>query len=222
MRILHVEDDPTAAQAVERMLKSKGYACQTTAFGEEAVELAMDGHYDIILLDIMLPDIDGYEVLLRLQAAGVQTPVLIQSGMIGRDEMEKGVGFGVEDYLVKPFSRGELEDRIGAVIGRVAKMAVPARRHPDHYDRRQETRGEHDARRTHPRHLTLKSGQIVDRNAHYVTDCLILNLSADGAAIQLADFFGVPTAFVLKVQNGESHDCEVCWQHGKKIGVRFL
>ncbi len=109
MRVLQVEDDPTAAQAVEQMLKAKGYACQTTAYGEEAVELAMDNHYDIILLDIMLPDIDGYEVLRRLQIAGVHTPVLIQSGIIGRDEMEKGVGFGVEDYLVKPFRSSLLE-----------------------------------------------------------------------------------------------------------------
>ncbi len=93
MRVLQVEDDPTAAQAVEQMLKSKGYACETTAYGEQAVALATHNDYDIILLDIMLPDIDGYEVLRRLQAAQVHTPVLIQSGLIGRDELEKGAGW---------------------------------------------------------------------------------------------------------------------------------
>lgn len=222
MRVLQVEDDPTAAKAVEQMLKSRGYACQTTAYGEEAVELATDNPYDIILLDIMLPDIDGYEVLRRLQAAGVHTPVLIQSGIIGRDEMEKGVGFGVEDYLVKPFSRSELEDRIGNVMGRIAEVAVPERNHPDHYDRREDTRDRSDARRSHPRQRTLKSGQVVYQNANCVADCLILNISGGGAAIQLADFFNVPTSFVLKVHHGDSYDCEVCWQHGKKVGVRFL
>ena len=74
MRVLQVEDDPVTARAVEQMMKSKGYACWTTAYGEEAVELATDTDFDLILLDIMLPDIDGYEVLRRLQAARVGTP----------------------------------------------------------------------------------------------------------------------------------------------------
>ncbi len=139
MRVLQVEDDPAAARAVEQMMKSKGYACRTTAFGEEAVNLAMDSHFDLILLDIMLPDIDGYEVLRRLQAANVATPVLIQSGIIGRDEMEKGVGFGVEDYLVKPFNRNELDERIDAVMARVDQMATAAPSHPDSYDRRDDS-----------------------------------------------------------------------------------
>ncbi len=118
MRVLQVEDDPTAAQTIEKMLKSKGYACETTAYGEQAVALATHNDYDIILLDIMLPDIDGYEVLRRLQAAQVHTPVLIQSGLIGRDELEKGVGFGIDDYLVKPFTRSELAERIETTLQR--------------------------------------------------------------------------------------------------------
>ena len=113
MRVLQVEDDPAAATAVEQMMKSRGYSCQTTAYGEEAVALATDNPYDLILLDIMLPDIDGYEVLRRLQEAGVHTPVLIESVIVGRDELEKGVGFGVENYLVKPLSRNELDENIG-------------------------------------------------------------------------------------------------------------
>ena len=124
MRVLQVEDDPTAAQAVEKMLKSKGYACETTAYGELAVELASQNDYDIILLDIMLPDIDGYEVLRRLQAAQVHTPVLIQSGIIGRDELEKGAGFGVDDYLVKPFTRSELAERIETALTAILSRHV--------------------------------------------------------------------------------------------------
>ncbi len=222
MRVLQVEDDPTAAQAVEQMLKSKGCVCETTAYGEHAVELAKGNDYDIILLDIMLPDIDGYEVLRRLQAAQVHTPVLIQSGLIGRNEMEKGVGFGVDDYLIKPFTRSELEECIESTLGRAAeesKLTVAPRN--DEFDRRGQARDDDDHRRQHARMRTLKSGQIVYNNANCVADCLILNLSDGGAALQAADFFDFPSNFVLKLHHGESYRCEVCWQHGKKLGVRF-
>lgn len=226
MRVLQVEDDPTAAKAVEQMMKSRGYTCQTTAFGEEAVALATDNDYDLILLDIMLPDIDGYEVLRQLQAAGVHTPVLIQSGIIGRDEMEKGVGFGVEDYLVKPFSRSELDARIGTVMSRVDKIApastTAAPGHPDSYDRRDDSRDEEAIRRSHSRIRTLKGGQIVYNNANCIADCLILNMSDGGAALQATDAVDFPIQVTLKEKQGKSYKCEVCWQHGKKLGVRFI
>ena len=224
MRVLQVEDDPTAAQAVEKMLKSKGYACETTAYGELAVELASQNDYDIILLDIMLPDIDGYEVLRRLQAAQVHTPVLIQSGIIGRDELEKGAGFGVDDYLVKPFTRSELAERIETALQRPSDTEpATGTRRPDKVDRRTAPRSnDEDIRRQHDRTRTLKSGQIVYNNANCVADCLILNLSEGGAALQAADFFDVPSTFMLKIHHGETYRCEVCWQHGKKLGVRFV
>lgn len=224
MRVLQVEDDSTAAQAVEKMLKSKGYACETTAYGEQAVALATHNDYDIILLDIMLPDIDGYEVLRRLQAAQVHTPVLIQSGLIGRDELEKGVGFGVDDYLVKPFTRSELTERIETALRRSNDAEPPtSTRRPDKFDRRVRARDDdEESRRQQHRKRTLKSGQIVYNNANCIADCLILNLSEGGAALQAADFFDFPSAFVLKVHHGETYRCEVCWQLGKKLGVRFV
>jgi DNA-binding response OmpR family regulator len=224
MRGLQVEDDPTAAQAAEKMLKSKGYACETTAYGEQAVALATHNDYDIILLDIMLPDIDGYEVLRRLQAAQVHTPVLIQSGLIGRDEVDKGVGFGVDDYLVKPFTGSELAERIESALQRPddTEPATGTRR-PDKFDRRAALRDDdEESRRQQHRKRTLKSGQIVYNNANCIADCLILNLSEGGAALQAADFFDVPSTFVLKVHHGETYRCEVCWQLGKKLGVRFV
>jgi len=228
MRVLHVEDDPAAARAVEQMMKSKGYACRTTAFGEEAVELAADNDFDLILLDIMLPDIDGYEVLRRLQAANVRTPVLIQSGIIGRDEMEKGAGFGVENCLVKPFSRNELDERIGAVMAGVDRMAqvdrmagaVPG--NPDSDDRRDNPRDDEEVRRNHPRIRTLKGGQIIYNNANCIADCLILNMSGGGASLQATDAIDWPTRVTLKEKQGKSYKCEVCWQHGKMLGVRFI
>ncbi len=222
MRVLQVEDDPAAARAVEQMMKSKGYACQTTAYGEEAVVLATDNQYDLILLDIMLPDIDGYEVLRRLQAAQVRTPVLIQSGIIGRDQMEKGVGFGVEDYLVKPFSRNELDERIDAVMARVEQMATAAPGRPDNDDRRGDLRDDDDIRRDHTRVRTLKGGQIIYNNASCIADCLILNMSDGGASLQASDAIDLPNHFTLKDNQDQSYDCEVRWQHGRKLGVRFI
>ena len=222
MRVLQVEDDPAAARAVEQMMKSKGYACRTTAYGEEAVELATDYQFDLILLDIMLPDIYGYEVLRRLRTANVNTPVLIQSGIIGRDEMDKGVGFGVEDYLVKPFGRNELDQRIDAVMARVDQMATAAPSHLDSYDRRDDSRDDAEVRRTHPRIRTLKGGQIIYNNANCVADCLILNMSDGGAALQATDAIELPIHVTLKEKQGKSYKSEVCWQHGKKLGVRFI
>ncbi len=222
MRVLQVEDDPAAAQAVEQMMASKGYTCQTTAYGAEAVALAVENDYDLILLDIMLPDIDGYEVLRQLQAAGIQAPVLIQSGMIDRDEMEKGVSFGFENYLVKPFSRNELDERIGAVMARVGQMAPTTLAYPDNYDRRDDFRDDGEVRRSHARIRTLKGGQIIYNNANCVADCLILNLSDSGAALQATDAITLPTRVTLKEKRGKSYQCEICWQHGKKLGVRFI
>ena len=222
MRVLQVEDDPAAARTVEQMMKSKGYACRTTAYGEEAVELATDNRFDLILLDIMLPDIDGYEVLRRLRAANVDTPVLIQSGIIGRDQMDKGVGFGVEDYLVKPFSRNELDERIGAVMARVDRMATAAPNHPDNDDRGGDSRDDEEVRRNQPRVRTLKGGQIIYNNSNCIADCLILNMSDGGAALEATDAIDLPIHVTLKEKQGKSHKCEVCWQHGKKLGVRFI
>jgi DNA-binding response OmpR family regulator len=222
MRVLQVEDDPAAAQAVEQMMKAQGYTCQTTAYGEEAVELATDTEYDLILLDIMLPDINGYEVLRRLQVAGVTTPVLIQSGIIGREEMEKGVGVGAEDFLVKPFSLRELDNRINAIMARVDQFAQVTPRDPKNDDRRGEFRDDNVIRRSDTRVRTLKGGQIIYNNANCIADCLILDMSDGGASLQAADAIDLPIYVTLKVLHGQSYNCEVCWQHGRKLGVRFI
>ena len=222
MRVLQFEDDPAAAQAVEQMMKAQGYACQTTAYGEQAVELAMDTDYDLILLDIMLPDIDGYEVLRRLQAAGVHTPVLIQSGIIGREDMAKGVGIGAEDFLVKPYSRDELDKRINAIMARVDRFAKATPRDPSNDDRRDDFRDDDGIRRNHTRIRTLKGGQIIYNNANCIADCLILNMSDGGASLKASDAIDLPNHVTLKDNQGQSYECEVCWQHGRKLGVRFI
>ncbi len=118
MRVLLVEDDSATAKSVEMMLKAEGYVCDCTDLGEDGLEIGKLYDYDLIVLDLMLPDIDGYEVLRRLRAAKVQTPILILSGLSEPDQKVKGLGFGADDYLTKPFDKAELVARIQAIVRR--------------------------------------------------------------------------------------------------------
>src|SRR5271154_1387474 len=105
MRVLLVEDDAATAASVELMLKREGFICDTTDLGEDGLEIGKLYDYDIIILDLLLPDIDGYEVWRRLRAARVGTPILILSGLVELDHKIKGLGFGADDFLTKPFDR---------------------------------------------------------------------------------------------------------------------
>ena len=118
MRVLLIEDDTSTAKSIELMLKSEGFVVDATDLGEDGLEIGKLYDYDIIILDLMLPDIDGFEVLRRLRAARVATPVLILSGLSETDQKIKGLSTGADDYLTKPFDRRELIARIHAVVRR--------------------------------------------------------------------------------------------------------
>ena len=118
MRVLLVEDDTSTAKSIELMLKSEGFVVDATDLGEDGLEIGKLYDYDIIILDLMLPDIDGYEVLRRLRAARVATPVLILSGLSETEQKIKGLSTGADDYLTKPFDKRELIARIHAVVRR--------------------------------------------------------------------------------------------------------
>jgi two-component system cell cycle response regulator CtrA len=118
MRILLVEDDSSTAKSIEMMLRSQSYVCDTTDLGEDGLEIGKLYDYDLILLDLMLPDIDGYEVLRRLRTSQVRTPILILSGLAELDAKIKALGFGADDYLTKPFEKRELIARIQAIVRR--------------------------------------------------------------------------------------------------------
>jgi two-component system cell cycle response regulator CtrA len=118
MRILLVEDDSSTARSIELMLKSENFVVDSTDLGEDGLEIGKLYDYDLMILDLMLPDIDGYEVLRRLRSARVNTPVLILSGLSEPDSKVKGLGFGADDYLTKPFDKAELIARIHAIIRR--------------------------------------------------------------------------------------------------------
>jgi two-component system cell cycle response regulator CtrA len=118
MRVLVIEDDSAMAALMERVLREKDFIVDSTELGEDGLEIGKLYDYDIIVLDLTLPDIDGYEVLRRLRAAQVRTPVLIMSGRTGIDSKIKALGYGADDFMTKPFNGDELIARIQAVVRR--------------------------------------------------------------------------------------------------------
>ena len=118
MRVLLVEDDPATAQSLQMMLESENMVVNATDLGEDGLEIGKLYDYDIIILDMMLPDIGGIEVLRRLRDARVRTPVLILSGLAEAGNKVKGLGTGADDYLTKPFDKAELMARIQAIVRR--------------------------------------------------------------------------------------------------------
>ena len=118
MRILLVEDDPTTSRSIELMLTHANLNVYCTDLGEDGVDLAKLYDYDLILLDLNLPDMSGHEVLRQLRMARIETPILILSGADDTENKIKGFGFSADDYMTKPFHREELVARIHAIIRR--------------------------------------------------------------------------------------------------------
>ncbi|MEO8242275.1 MAG: response regulator transcription factor [bacterium] len=118
MRVLLVEDDPTTSRSIELMLTHANLNVYCTDLGEDGIDLAKLYDYDLILLDLNLPDMSGHEVPRQLRLSRVETPILILSGSDDTDNKIKGFGFGADDYLTKPFHREELVARIHAIIRR--------------------------------------------------------------------------------------------------------
>jgi two-component system cell cycle response regulator CtrA len=118
MRILLVEDDPTTSKSIEMMLQNANLNVYATDLGEEGIDLAKLYDYDLILLDLNLPDMNGHDVLRQLRLAKVETPILILSGADDTENKLKGFGFGADDYMTKPFHRQELIARIHAIVRR--------------------------------------------------------------------------------------------------------
>jgi len=118
MRVLLIEDDSATAQSIELMLKSEGFNVYTTDLGEEGVDLGKIYDYDLILLDLNLPDMSGMDVLRNLRVGKIDTPVMILSGTTEIDTKVKTLGGGADDYMTKPFHKDELVARIHAVVRR--------------------------------------------------------------------------------------------------------
>jgi two-component system OmpR family response regulator len=127
MRLLIVEDDATIADFVARGLTEAGFAVDVAGDGARGLELAASGTYDVAIIDVMLPEIDGLTLIDRVRARGVRTPVLILSARRAVDDRVRGLQAGGDDYLTKPFAFAELLARVQALIRRSTGATEPTR-----------------------------------------------------------------------------------------------
>ncbi len=218
MRVLLVEDDPATAQSIEMMLRSESYVCDTTDMGEDGLEIGKLYDYDIIVLDLMLPDMDGYEVLRRLRAARVKTPIMILSGLNGLDDKIKGLGVGADDYLTKPFDKRELIARIQAIVRR-------SKGHSDSIIKTAKLTVNLDTRTVeiggHPLHLTGKEYGILEllslRKGTTLTKEMFLNHlygGMDEPELKIIDVFVCKLRKKLTAATGGDSYIETVWGRG--------
>ena len=124
MNILIVEDETALAEAVEHILRKAGHSADRVADGQSALDYIRVGTYDLILLDIMLPKLDGLSVLRQMRSEGVQTPVLMLTARTTVPDKVAGLDAGADDYLTKPFDPEELLARVGAMTRRKGAMVL--------------------------------------------------------------------------------------------------
>jgi two-component system cell cycle response regulator CtrA len=220
MRVLLVEDDATTAASIKMMLGKENFMCDATDLGEDGLEIGKlyKDDYDIILLDLMLPDIDGYEVLRRLRAARVRTPILILSGLGELDHKLKGLGFGADDFLTKPFDRRELVARIQAIVRR-------SKGHSESTIRTGKLVVNLDTRvvsvEDQPVHLTGKEYGILEllslRKGTTLTKEMFLNHlygGMDEPELKIIDVFVCKLRKKLAQATGGKHHIETVWGRG--------
>lgn len=118
MRALLIEDNQVVADSIRTILVPEDYTVDTVAFGQDGVTTAIRGAYDVIILDLVLPDIDGHDVLQQLREAGADTPILVLSGLEETEHKARCLDAGADDFLTKPLKRTELLARLGALTRR--------------------------------------------------------------------------------------------------------
>ncbi len=128
MRILIVEDEESLARALADGLKAEGFEADLAHDGTDGLFKAQEGRYDLIVLDVMLPRMSGYQVCTRLREEGVQTPILMLTARDGEDSERRGLDLGADDYVTKPFSYPVLVARIHALLRRGGERSLPVLR----------------------------------------------------------------------------------------------
>lgn len=218
MRILLVEDDPTTSKSIEMMLENANLNVYATDLGEEGIDLAKLYDYDLILLDLNLPDMNGHEVLRQLRRARVDTPILILSGNDDADNKIRGFGFGADDYLTKPFHREELIARIHAIIRR-------SKGHAQSIIQTGQVMVNLDAKTVEvdsaPVHLTGKEYQMLEllslRKGTILTKEMFLNHlygGMDEPELKIIDVFICKLRKKLSVATGGENYIETVWGRG--------
>jgi two-component system, cell cycle response regulator CtrA len=218
MRLLLIEDDPAVAQSLQLILRAEDFQVATTDLGQDGVDLVKLNEYDIVLLDLNLPDMSGYDVLRALRISRVKTPILILSGLNGIDDKVKGLGFGADDYLTKPFHKDELIARIRAVVRRSADPSESVVRCGDLVVKLDEQRAEIAGRDLH---LTTKEYQIVEllamRQGSPITKEMFLNHlygGMDEPEQKIIDVFICKTRKKLIEASGGKDYIETIWGRG--------
>jgi two-component system, cell cycle response regulator CtrA len=218
MRLLLIEDDSATAQSIELMLRSEDFNFFTVDLGEEGIDLGKLYDYDIILLDINLPDMSGFDVLRSLRVSKVMTPILILSGLASIRDKCKALGFGADDYMTKPFHRDELVARIHAIVRRSkghAQSVIQAGELVLNLDRKTvEMSGA-------PLHLTKKEYQVLEllllRKGLPLTKEMFLNHLYDGMdepEIKIIDVFICKLRKKLAKASGGNDYIETLWGRG--------
>jgi two-component system cell cycle response regulator CtrA len=218
MRVLLIEDDTTTTRTVELMLKGQGMVVDTTHLGEDGLDLAKIYDYDIVILDLGLPDMEGLEVLRRLRNSRVGTPVIILSGSTNSDIKVRGLGCGADDYLAKPFDKKELIARIHAIVRRskghaqsvirTGRLAVNLATRTVDVDGR-------------PLHLTGKEYGILEllslRKGTTLTKDMFLNHlygGIDEPELKIVDVFICKLRKKLAMATNDEHYIETVWGRG--------
>jgi two-component system cell cycle response regulator CtrA len=218
MRVLLVEDDTAVAKSITLMLRSEGYVCDSTDLGEDGLEIGKLYDYDLIILDLMLPDMDGFDVLRRLRNANVQTPIMILSGLSEAEDKIKGLDSGADDYLTKPFDKAELVARIQSVVRRSkghAQSIIRTGKLSVNLDSKiVQVEGHHV-------HLTAKEYGIVEllslRKGTSITKEMFLNHlygGMDEPELKIIDVFICKLRKKLNAATGNENYIETIWGRG--------
>jgi two-component system, cell cycle response regulator CtrA len=218
MRVLLIEDDSATAQSIELLLRSESFNVYATDLGAEGSDLGKLYDYDIILLDLNLPDMSGYDVLRTLRIAKIKTPILVLSGLGAIEDKVKGLGLGADDYMTKPFHKGELVARIHAVVRRSQGHALSVVQTGDLIvDLDYKTVGIGDTRV----HLTGKEYQILEllslRKGATLTKEMFLNQlygGLDEPEIKIIDVFICKVRKKLANASGGRNYIETVWGRG--------
>ena len=218
MRVLLIEDDSATAQSIELMLKSENFNVYTTDLGEEGVDLGKLYDYDIIMLDLNLPDMSGFEVLRSLRVSKVKTPILILTGLAGIEDKVRGLGFGADDYMTKPFHKDELIARIHAIVRRSKGHAQSVIQTADLVVNLDTKTVEVNGARVH---LTGKEYQMLEllslRKGTTLTKEMFLNHlygGMDEPELKIIDVFICKLRKKLSVATGGKNYIETVWGRG--------